>query len=64
MSYLQVGIDSYMSMAKSKKKALKKEQNTKKPQVVKNDKEEDDTGFDFGGFPKDVDLKRNIGCGG
>lgn len=53
-----------MSMAKSKKKALKKEQNTKKPQVVKNDKEEDDTGFDFGGFPKDVDLKRNTGCGG
>ena len=20
--------------------------------------------FDFGGFPKDVDLKRNLGCGG
>lgn len=24
----------------------------------------EDDSFDFGGLPKDVDLKRNIGCGG
>lgn len=52
-------------MAKSKKKALKQEkvseENEKGKKETQISEEED---FDFGGFPKDVNIKRNMGCGG
>ena len=34
------------------------------PKKVQNDSEEEEDGFDFGGLPKNVPFKRNIGCGG
>ncbi|NVK83003.1 MAG: hypothetical protein HWE21_01710 [Cytophagia bacterium] len=52
-------------MAKSKKKALKQDKISEEPEKSKKQpphSEEED--FDFGGFPKDVSLKRNMGCGG
>ena len=52
-------------MAKSKKKALIKakesELKNSKPQKWEKDLEDN---FDFGGLPKEVNLKKNIGCGG
>ena len=44
----------------------------KKPQTSKMPKgksttraeEPQEEGFDFGGFPSGVDLKKNMGCGG
>ena len=53
-------------MAKSKKKPLV-EQKPETPEKVKpSDKRQtsDEEEFDFGGFPKNVSLKRNMGCGG
>lgn len=52
-------------MAKSKKKSLKTEAHLKIPKPKTGDQEnglEDD--FDFGGIPKNINLKKNIGCGG
>lgn len=53
-------------MTEKKKKSIKKPlpENSVKTEESKgkNTTEQDD--FDFGGFPKDVSLKRNIGCGG
>lgn len=50
----------------------KKKKSIKNPAPDKAGKEKQSKGvdtteqddFDFGGFPKDVSLKRNIGCGG
>ena len=52
-------------MAKSKKNPLAKavKTETKKPKKkVQEDEVNDD--FDFGGIPKGINLKKNIGCGG
>ncbi|WP_421977310.1 hypothetical protein [Roseivirga seohaensis] len=45
---------------KKSKKITKKED---KP-VEKNEESIENDAFDFGGIPKDVSFKRNIGCGG
>jgi len=53
-------------MANKKKKAIPKADRLKslsKGKSKENDFDGNDD-FDFGGFPKDVDLKRNLGCGG
>lgn len=50
-----------------KKKRLTKARLTDKLEVVKKECEEsnsDQESFDFGGFPKHISLKKNIGCGG
>lgn len=53
-------------MAKRKKKSIPKaDRLTFQKEIKQNSlKEEETEGFDFGGFPKDVSFKRNIGCGG
>lgn len=52
-------------MAKSKKESLSKGKATPdKPKPKKEEPEKLDDELDFGGFPKDVDLNRNMGCGG
>ncbi len=53
-------------MTEKKKKSIEKSIQKK---VLKHPKDSDlkagdNQEFDFGGFPKDVSLKRNIGCGG
>jgi len=53
-------------MTEKKKKSIKnpapdKAGKEKQSKVVDTTEQDD---FDFGGFPKDVSLKRNIGCGG
>ena len=52
-------------MAKSKKNSLKsevkKEKELSKTKFQELDTSED---FDFGGIPKEINLKKNIGCGG
>ncbi|WP_170827490.1 hypothetical protein [Roseivirga sp. 4D4] len=53
-------------MSEKKKKSIEKPVQKK---VLKQPKEnelnlDDNQELDFGGFPKDVSLKRNIGCGG
>jgi hypothetical protein len=57
-------------MAKQEKAKNKKAKGNKKPPAVAPSTvvaqppvAEDDT-FDFGGIPKEVNFKRNIGCGG
>ena len=45
---------------KKSKKITKKED---KP-LEKNEESIENDAFDFGGIPKDVSFKRNIGCGG
>ena len=52
-----------MAKTKEKKKTNqhKKSMKLKQKKAVQNDQEED---FDFGGIPKNVDLKKNMGCGG
>ena len=47
---------------KSNQKALREKD--KKGTSNTSQKESDQEEFDFGGFPKGVSLKRNIGCGG
>ncbi|MFY0591843.1 hypothetical protein [Roseivirga sp.] len=53
-------------MTNKKKKSIPKtalrKGKTKEEVVDKSNEVEDD--FDFGGFPKGVDLKKNLGCGG
>ena len=52
-------------MAKQQKKEVKNPKVTVKAEPKKFDEEEEDRDeFDFGGLPKNVSLKRNIGCGG
>jgi len=52
-------------MAKQEKKVIKPLKTDSKPEAKKVQEEaEDRDQFDFGGLPKDVSLKRNIGCGG
>jgi len=53
-------------MTEKKKKSIEKPVQKK---VLKRPKDRDlkadsNQEFDFGGFPKGVSLKRNIGCGG
>ena len=53
-------------MTEKKKKSIKHptpEKTGREKQSKGEDTTEQDR-FDFGGFPKDVSLKRNIGCGG
>lgn len=50
-------------------KDVKKPKTTKKPlsahnQDKKEDKDQENEDFDFGGISKNVPFKRNIGCGG
>ncbi|TCL10451.1 hypothetical protein EV198_1481 [Roseivirga ehrenbergii] len=45
---------------KKQKKIVKKEDKT--VEIAVEDIENND--FDFGGIPKDVSFKKNIGCGG
>lgn len=53
-------------MTNKKKKAIPIAEKSKIPNMVAEklivEQESDD--FDFGGFPKDINLKKNIGCGG
>lgn len=53
-------------MTEKKKKSIKKlrTENLDKTVEAKGQNIADQDDFDFGGFPKDVSLKRNIGCGG
>lgn len=52
-------------MAKSKKRALKQEKVSEENEKSKKETQtSEEEGFDFGGFPKDVNIKRNMGCGG
>ena len=49
----------------AKKKTLKEDRLKKtKVKQVKLDNQEDNQEFDFGGFPKNHSLKKNLGCGG
>lgn len=53
-------------MTNKKKNAIpiaEKSKNPKKEKVKRREEEVIDD-FDFGGFPKDVDIKKNMGCGG
>ncbi len=53
-------------MTEKKKKSNKKpvsEKLAEKKGTNQNEIQDEDS-FDYGGFPKDVSLKRNIGCGG
>uniref|UniRef100_UPI0040489980 hypothetical protein n=1 Tax=Roseivirga sp. TaxID=1964215 RepID=UPI0040489980 len=44
---------------------VKKEKTPDTQEAIKVDNEElPEDEFDFGGFPKNIPLKRNIGCGG
>lgn len=53
-------------MTEKKKKSIKKlmPENSDRTRKAKGQNVADQDDFDFGGFPKDVSLKRNIGCGG
>tara|TARA_R110001592_G_scaffold32156_10_gene112694 strand:+ start:3721 stop:3885 length:165 start_codon:yes stop_codon:yes gene_type:complete len=54
-------------MKEKKTRASKKEKEEPKKDPKLDEKELQDTekeDFDFGGIPKDVPFKRNIGCGG
>lgn len=53
-------------MTKNKKKSIHPQDKTTHPKGVKTGASEEtgDEDFDFGGFPKNVSLKKNIGCGG
>lgn len=53
-------------MTEKKKKSIKKpkSENSDKTEKAKEQNTTDQDDFDFGGFPQDVSLKRNIGCGG
>lgn len=53
-------------MTEKKKKSIKKPmpENSNKTEEAKGQHTTDKDDFDFGGFPKGVSLKRNIGCGG
>jgi hypothetical protein len=47
------------------KKRKTKSKSEQKKTIKKEPAQEVERGdFDFGGFPKDHDLKKNIGCGG
>ncbi len=46
------------SGAKGKKNKSKGKSGQKRPSDESEDK------FDFGGIPKNLDLKKNLGCGG
>ncbi len=49
----------------SKKKSLKEDKLKKlKALEEKVHKSFDQDGLDFGGLPKDISLKKNLGCGG
>lgn len=47
-----------------KKKTKPAQKKLEKPLNTNLPKEETVDDFDFGGIPKNVSLKRNIGCGG
>ena len=51
-------------MAKSKKKPLKEQKPSAPKEKVRKEDSSEEEEFNFGGFPKDVSLKRNMGCGG
>ncbi|GHE57803.1 hypothetical protein [Roseivirga thermotolerans] len=51
-------------MAKSKMKALSKKLKEKEKESKVKHYTADNDSLDFGGLPKDRDLKKNIGCGG
>jgi len=53
-------------MAKRKKRPLIKPEakETGKDKSSEKSEQTEDNEFDFGGFPKNVSLKRNMGCGG
>ena len=53
-------------MTNKKKRAIPNAKKSGHPekQKVKLIDEQEPNDFDFGGFPKDVNLKKNIGCGG
>ena len=53
-------------MTNKKKKAIPTPEKSKDHDKERSKKieEQELDDFDFGGFPKDVNLKKNIGCGG
>lgn len=51
-------------MAKNKKKPLSKPRKKQEPKKTVSSKYEHEDELDFGGFPKNISLKRNMGCGG
>jgi len=50
-------------MAKAKNKEKGKTKKSHKTKVTSSEITEE-KGFDFGGFPDGIDLKKNLGCGG
>lgn len=53
-------------MTNKKKKAIPKTEKLKDLEKLKSKlvAEQEADEFDFGGFPKDANLNKNIGCGG
>ncbi|WP_176723286.1 hypothetical protein [Roseivirga misakiensis] len=53
-------------MTNKKKKAIRPTDKSKGKvkEPTKTTENEEIDAFDFGGFPSDVDLKKNLGCGG
>lgn len=53
-------------MTNKKKKAIPTAEKSKRPNKETEEliEEQESGDFDFGGFPKDINLKKNIGCGG
>lgn len=52
-----------MEMKKAEKKKIKEAKKNKK-KSSRYDPSEDQNAFDFGGIPKDIAFKKNMGCGG
>ena len=48
----------------SQKKESDKHKKSVKPNQKKPLEKHEEEGFDFGGIPKDLDFKKNMGCGG
>lgn len=52
-----------MAKTKEKKETNQHKKPVERKQEKENEKHEEEA-FDFGGIPKNVDLKKNMGCGG
>ncbi len=55
---------SYMAKQQKEKPKVVGPQAQLKPKAKEESFEEERDDFDFGGLPKDVPFKRNMGCGG
>lgn len=50
-------------MQKGKSKKVKQSKKVKNERFSVEEDQENES-FDFGGFPKNIDLRKNMGCGG